>query len=77
MINTKYIILIDDSNELCDIVDKLYKNESTYEFVCTKSDRPKLREALLTVPDLIVINEDSLEDDSTINICKYIIKLGF
>ena len=74
MINTKYIILIDDSDELCSIVDKLYKNESTYEFVCTKSDRPKLREALLTVPDLIVINEDSLEDDSTINICKYIRK---
>ena len=74
MLNTKYIILIDDSNELCEITDKLYKNETTYEFICAKSDRSKIKQALLTVPDLIIINEDKLEDDSTINICKYIRK---
>ena len=74
MINNKYIILVDDSNELINTIDKLYEKESDFEFISTKSDRPKLREALLTVPDLIIINEDSLEDDSTINVCKYIRK---
>ena len=74
MINNKYIILVDDSNELINTIERLYEKESDFEFISTKSDRPKLREALLTVPDLIIINEDSLEDDSTINICKYIRK---
>ena len=72
MINTKYIVLVDDSKEICNIVDELFKDEVDYEFVCTSSDRPKLRHALLTVPDLIIINEDGLEDDSTIALCKYI-----
>ena len=74
MINNKYIILVDDSNELISTIEKLYEKESDFEFISTKSDRSKLREALLTVPDLIIINEDSLEDDSTINVCKYIRK---
>lgn len=74
MINTKYIVLIEDSKEIVDTVEKLYKNDSKYEFLYTKADRVKLREALLTVPDLIIINEDTLEDDSTVNICKYIRK---
>lgn len=74
MINTKYIVLVDDSNELCDTIDELYKSDTDYEFVCTKSDRPKLRQALLTVPDLIVVNEDGLDDESTVALCKYIRK---
>lgn len=74
MINTKYIVLIDDSNEMCDIINELYKDDAEYEFVCTSSDRPKLRQALLTVPDLIVINEDGLSDDSPVTLCKYIRK---
>ena len=74
MINTKYIVLIDDSNEICDIVNRLYENDNEYEFVCTPSDRPKLRQALLSVPDLIIINEDGLSEDSPISLCKYIRK---
>ncbi len=74
MLNTKYIVLVDDTKELCELVAELYENEIDYEFVCSNSDKTSLRKALLSVPDLIVINEDGLEDETTSNVCKYIRK---
>lgn len=73
MLNTKYIVLIDDTSELCDIINELYKKDSDYEFVCTDSDKPKVKNALLAVPDLIIINEDGIEE-SIISLTKYIRK---
>jgi diguanylate cyclase (GGDEF)-like protein len=74
MLNTKYIVLVDDTKELCELVAELYENEIDYEFVYSNSDKTSLRNALLSVPDLIVINEDGLEDETTSNVCKYIRK---
>ena len=74
MLNTKYIVLVDDTNELCDIINNLYKNESDYEFVCAESEKRKLKKALLTIPDLIIINEDGLIEDSVAGVCKFIRK---
>ena len=74
MLNTKYIVLVDDTKELCELVAELYENEIDYEFVCSNSDKTSLRKALLSVPDLIVINEDGLEEETTSNVCKYIRK---
>lgn len=74
MLNTKYIVLVDDTKELCELVAELYENEIDYEFVWSNSDKTSLRKALLSVPDLIVINEDGLEDETTSNVCKYIRK---
>ncbi len=73
MLNTRYIVLIDDTSELCDVTNKLYEKESDYEFVCTCSKKTKLKKALLTVPDLIIVNEDGLEEQ-TIGICNFIRK---
>lgn len=74
MLNTKYIVLVDDTDELCDIVNNLYKKENDYEFVCTESEKTKLKQALLTVPDLIIVNEDGLEEEATTSVCKFIRK---
>ena len=42
MLNTKYIVLVDDTEELNNIVSELYANETDYEFVCsTISMTPK------------------------------------
>ena len=74
MLNTKYIVLIDDTSELCDIINNLYQKDNDYEFVCTESNKPKVKSALLTVPDLIIINEDGLEEESIVSLTKYIRK---
>ncbi len=73
MINTKYIVLIDDTSELSEITDNLYEKEMDYEFVCAGSNKLKVKKALLTVPDLIIINEDGIEE-KTIEVCKFIRK---
>ena len=31
MLNTKYIVLVDDTKELCELVAELYENEIDYE----------------------------------------------
>ena len=74
MLNTKYIVLVDDTEELNNIVSELYANETDYEFVCTRSDKTRLKKALLTVPDLIIVNEDGLEEETVGNVCKLIRK---
>ncbi len=74
MINTKYIVLVDDTNQLCNIVNKIFARESNYEFFTSTSDRTELRKALLTIPDLIIVNEDGLKEDSAATVCKYIKK---
>ena len=74
MINTKYIVLIDDTNHLCNLVNRIFAKDSNYEFFTTSSDRTELRKALLTIPDLIIVNEDGLKDDSAAIVCRYIKK---
>lgn len=63
MINTKYIILIEDTNEIFDVASKILEKESNkYQITKTNSTTKAVKEALLSVPDLIVINEDALEN---------------
>ena len=35
MLNTKYIVLVDDTKELCELVAELYENEIDYELTPT------------------------------------------
>ena len=74
MINTKYIVLVDDTNKLGNLVNKIFAKDANYEFYSSSADRTELRKALLTVPDLIIVNEEGLKDDSAVTICKYIKK---
>lgn len=74
MLNTKYIVLVDDTNELTEVISELYEKETDYEFVSSKSDKSKLEKALLTIPDLIIINEDGLEEETINEVCKLIRK---
>ena len=64
MINTKYIVLIDDDDEVWNTAVKYFQKESEYQLVKSSSDRKELKEIMLTVPDLIIINEDNLNSDS-------------
>lgn len=62
MINTKYIILIEDNDEISEIARKILgKEENKYQITKTNSTTKAVKDALLSVPDLIIINEDSLE----------------
>lgn len=72
MLNTKYIVLVDDTNELKEVVSDLFNDETDYEFVSSKSEKSKIKKALLTIPDLIIINENGLEEETINNICKII-----
>lgn len=61
MINTKYVVLIDDSEELCGRLDRLFECEKNkYQITKTTSDNKNVKEVMLTVPDLVIINEDAL-----------------
>ena len=74
MINTKYVVLVDDTNKLCNLVNKIFAKDANYEFYTSSSDRNELRKALLTIPDLIIVNEDGLNEESAVTVCKYIKK---
>lgn len=62
MINTKYVVLIDDGEEICGTLYKLFEREKNkYQITKTNSDNKSVKEVMLTVPDLVIIHEDSLE----------------
>ena len=61
MINTKYVVLIDDGEEICGTLYKLFEREKNkYQITKTTSDNKSVKEVMLTVPDLVIIHEDSL-----------------
>ena len=63
------IYIIDDSNELKSIIEEMLKKEK--EFKLKKVATVNIDDALKNIPSLIIINEDSI-DENIIEICKRI-----
>ena len=64
MINTKYIVLIDDKDEVNLILKRLFEKQGNkYQITKVLSDNKSVKEAMLTVPDLVIIHEDTLENN--------------
>lgn len=62
MINTNYVVLIEDNDDVGETLRKLFeREENKYQITKTSSDTKSVKEAMLTVPDLVIIDEDSLE----------------
>ena len=61
MVNTKYVVIIEDNDEVWSLSQKLFAKESKFHIVKTDSSMKSIKEAMLTIPDLVIINEDSLE----------------
>lgn len=73
MINSKYIIVIDDSKEVFNLATEMFKEEKQYDFVNTSSKNEDIKKALMEMPDLIIINADDIEND-ILKVCQYIRK---
>lgn len=73
MINTKSIVIIDDSEEVYDLATRLFADESDYEFTLSSSKKESINKALEEIPNLIIINGDDLEKN-VLKICEYIRK---
>ena len=73
MMNTKSIVIIDDTNEVYEFAKKIFKKEAEYEFTVSTSDRDAIHEALSEIPNLIIINGDGLKKD-VLKTCEYIRK---
>lgn len=61
MVNTKYVVIIEDNDEVWSLSQKLFSKESRFHIVKTDSSMKSIKEAMLTIPDVVIINEDSLE----------------
>ncbi|MBQ6860530.1 MAG: diguanylate cyclase [Clostridia bacterium] len=61
MINTKYVVIIEDNEEVWEMSKRIFAKESKYQIVQVDSSIKSIKDAMLTVPDLVIINEDSLE----------------
>ena len=62
MINTNYVVLIEDNDDVGETLRKLFeREENKYQITKTSSDTKSVKEAMLTVPDLVIVDEDSLE----------------
>ena len=55
------IYIIDDNNELKTIIDEMLKNEKEYKL--KKVVTSNIDDALKNIPSLIIINEDSVEEN--------------
>ncbi|MBO5143795.1 MAG: diguanylate cyclase [Clostridia bacterium] len=73
MINTKSIVIIDDTEEVYNLATKLFEEESDYEFTLSSSKKESINKALEEIPNLIIINGDDLEKN-VLKICEYIRK---
>lgn len=77
MINTKYIVLIGDNNEILERLKKLLGREiGGYQLTKTATDNKSVKEALLLVPDLLIIDEDSLEHNDIISLTEMLRKMN-
>lgn len=64
MINTNYVVLIADNEDIWETLCKLFEREGNkYQITKVSSDTKNVKEAMLTVPDLVIIDEDSLENN--------------
>lgn len=73
MINTKNVIIIDDTKEVFDLAEKLFKKEPEYDITLSTSKKEDINKALEEIPNLIIINGDGLKKD-VLKICEYIRK---
>ncbi len=65
----QYIYVIDNEEALKESLDKMFKDENEYKF--KKVDSKRIDVALKNIPSLIIINEDTLDED-IIEVCKRI-----
>lgn len=65
----QYIYVIDNEDALKESLDKMFKDENVYKF--KKVDSKRIDVALKNIPSLIIINEDTLDED-IIEVCKRI-----
>lgn len=73
MINTKSIVIIDDTEEVYNLATKLFEEEKDYEFTLSSSKKESINTALEEIPNLIIINGDDLEKN-VLKVCEYIRK---
>lgn len=73
MINTKSIVMIDDTGEVYEFAKKIFAKEHDYDFTLTSSKKECIDEALESIPNLIVINGDGLKKD-VLKVCEAIRK---
>ena len=73
MINTKSIVIIDDTQEVYKLAKKIFKDESDYDFIVSTSKKDSINDALYSIPNLIIINGDGLEKD-ILKVCESIRK---
>lgn len=65
----QYIYVIDNEDALKESLGKMFKDENEYKF--KKVDSKRIDVALKNIPSLIIINEDTLDED-IIEVCKRI-----
>lgn len=63
------IYVIDNDDTLKDTLNKMFKEEKIYKF--KKVDTKRIDDALKNIPSLIIINEDTIDED-ILEICKRI-----
>lgn len=63
------IYLIDDDKSLKETLEKMFKNDKEYRFTSVETN--KLEIALKNIPSLIIINEDTIQED-LVEMCKKI-----
>ncbi len=64
MINTNYVVLIADDENIWETLCKLFEREGNkYQITKVSSATKNVKEAMLTVPDLVIIDEDSLKNN--------------
>lgn len=73
MINNKYVLIVDDTSEVSDLTLKLFSKDKGFIFVHCSSSTATLKSGLQSIPDLIVVNADGIENDVK-GVCEYIRK---
>lgn len=76
MINTKYVVLIEDEEDVWKTVKPLFEKEIRFQIVLSQSSSKDVRQAMLTIPDLIVINEDKIENNTINSLIDLLRKTG-
>ncbi len=77
MFNTKYIVLIGDNDQIGEKLKKLLtRDNSKYQIIKTATDNKSVKEALLMIPDLLIIDEDSLEHNDIISLTEMLRKMN-
>ncbi len=75
MINTRYVIIIDDEGSVLKMANKLFEKEHEYQIIKVDSTKDEVKKAIIaTVPDLVIINEDDLNELDSVAIVNTINK---